>query len=80
MNLTDPYPAGLAIATFITAVLFWTIFKKYNATEEEMNSLENEGEKAVPANEINALGGVRHNAVRDGGETGTVGYTTGVAV
>lgn len=45
-----------------------------------MNSLEDEGKKAIPAGEISALGGVRHNAVRDGGETGTAGHTTGIAV
>ena len=45
-----------------------------------MNKLEDKGEKAVPAHEINALGGVRHNAPRDGGEAGTAGHTTGAAV
>ncbi len=72
--------AGLAVATFITAVVFWLLFKKYNVTEEQMNKLEDAGEKAVPAHEITAGGGLRNRAVADGGETGNVGHTTGAVV
>ena len=45
-----------------------------------MNKLEDAGEKAVPAGEITALGGVRNRAAHDGGETGATGrHTTGTA-
>ena len=47
---------GLCIATIITAGLFWILFKRYNATEESMNALEDRGEKAVAANEVGATG------------------------
>ena len=47
---------GLCVATIITAGLFWISFKKYNATEEEMNALDDKGEKAVTAAEVGVLG------------------------
>lgn len=54
--------AGLCIATIITAGLFWTLFKKYNATEESMNALEDKGEKAIAVDEVGAKGvGVHHD-------------------
>ncbi|MCJ1454623.1 peptide transporter ptr2 [Mycoblastus sanguinarius] len=53
---------GLCIATIITAGLFWVLFKKYNATEETMNALEDKGEKAVAATEVGATGGHSHIA------------------
>ena len=49
---------GLCVATIIVAALFWIMFRKYNATEEEMNALENRGEKAVAAHEVNSGGNV----------------------
>ncbi|KAK4693535.1 hypothetical protein P7C71_g3887, partial [Lecanoromycetidae sp. Uapishka_2] len=39
--------AGLCVATIITGGIFWVIFRKYNATEEQLNALEDKGEKAV---------------------------------
>jgi POT family proton-dependent oligopeptide transporter len=40
---------GLAVAALLTGVLFWFLFKKYNATEESMNELEKYDEQvAVP--------------------------------
>ncbi|KAI9790409.1 MAG: peptide transporter ptr2 [Candelina submexicana] len=47
---------GLGIASFIAGISFWFTFKRYNATEEEMNELERHGDKAVPANMIDATG------------------------
>lgn len=60
LPLLTRFPAGLAIATLITAGLFWFVFRGLNATEESMNSLEEDGAKAVPAGEITATGGLRH--------------------
>ncbi|MCJ1270213.1 peptide transporter ptr2 [Lobaria immixta] len=69
--------AGIAIATIITAGLFWFFFRHLNATEESMNRLEDNGEVAVKATEISAGGAVFRNdshgpntgASRDGGVT-----------
>ena len=47
---------GLCVATIITAGAFWILFRKYNATEDEMNALEDKGEKAVAADEVGILG------------------------
>lgn len=47
---------GLCVATIITAGIFWVIFKKYNATEEELNALEDKGEKAVNAQDVGVTG------------------------
>ena len=47
---------GLCVATIITAGVFWVIFRKYNATEEELNALEDKGEKAVNAQDVGVLG------------------------
>lgn len=30
---------GLAIATFVAGIVFWVLFRRYNDTEDEMNSL-----------------------------------------
>ena len=49
---------GLCVATIIVAALFWIIFRKYNATEEEMNALGDRAEKAVAAHEVNSGGNV----------------------
>ena len=57
---------GLGIATIITAGLFWICFRKYNATEESMNALEDKGEKAVVADQIGVLG---HRGMSVGGNT-----------
>lgn len=57
---------GLGIATIITAGLFWICFRKYNATEESMNALEDKGEKAVVADQIGVLG---HRGMSMGGNT-----------
>ncbi len=47
---------GLCVATIIAGGIFWLIFRRYNATEEEMNSLEDKGEKALPATAVKAGG------------------------
>ncbi|KAI9841563.1 MAG: peptide transporter ptr2 [Sclerophora amabilis] len=39
---------SLACVTVAAGVIFWFIYSPYNAIEEEMNALENEGEKAKP--------------------------------
>ncbi|MCJ1428436.1 peptide transporter ptr2 [Sticta canariensis] len=49
---------GICIATIITAGLFWFLFSHYNAAEESMNQLDDNGEVAVKASEINARGAV----------------------
>lgn len=50
--------AGIGGATAVAGLLFWILFKKYNALEEEMNKLEDNGEVAVRAADINATGRV----------------------
>lgn len=47
---------GLTVATFLAGVLFWFLFRKYNYTEEEMNRLEDQGDKPVPATAVKADG------------------------
>ena len=47
---------GLCVATAISAVCFWLLFSRYNAVEEEMNSLEDLGEKPIPATAVKADG------------------------
>jgi len=39
---------SLAVVAFITGVLFWLLFKKYNAREDAMNDLNSRGEKGPP--------------------------------
>lgn len=41
---------GLAIASFVAGCLFWLFFRRYNATEEQMNALSAESEqlRALP--------------------------------
>ncbi|KAI9846137.1 MAG: peptide transporter ptr2 [Thelocarpon superellum] len=51
---------GLAIAAAIAAALFWLIYRRYNATEEEMNELEARGEQALPATEVGTTLGSEH--------------------
>jgi len=48
--------ASLAGVTLIVAAIFWFLFKKYNAQEEDLNALEDQGDKAVMATEINRTG------------------------
>lgn len=48
--------ASLAGVTLIVAAIFWLLFKKYNAQEEDLNALEDQGDKAVMATEINRTG------------------------
>lgn len=50
--------AGICGSAAVAGLLFWIIFKKYNAREEEMNKLEDNGEVAVRAADINAKGRV----------------------
>jgi proton-dependent oligopeptide transporter, POT family len=52
---------GLCVATFITGVLFWFLFKHLNALEDEMNKLEQYGDKAVPIEEAKKLDMTEHN-------------------
>jgi len=48
--------ASLAGVTLLVAAIFWLLFKKYNAQEEDLNALEDQGDKAVMATEINRTG------------------------
>lgn len=50
--------AGICGSSAIAALLFWILFKKYNAREEEMNKLEDNGEVAVRATDISTKGRV----------------------
>ena len=43
---------GIAVATLIGGLLFWTIYRRLNGEEEEMNKLERFGDRARPANEV----------------------------
>jgi len=47
---------GLCVATAITTVIFWILFRGLNAKEAELNALEDKGEKSVKATEISAGG------------------------
>lgn len=49
---------GLCVATIIVAAVFWLLFRQYNTTEEQMNALEDKGDKPIPASEVNATGNV----------------------
>lgn len=42
----------------VAGSLFWILFKKYNARDEELNRLEDNGEVAVRAADISAKGRV----------------------
>lgn len=48
--------AGICVATAVAGLLFWILFKKYNAREEELNRLEDNGEVAIKAADISAKG------------------------
>lgn len=50
--------AGISVASAVAGLLFWIVFNKYNAREEEMNKLEDNGEVAVRAADISARGKV----------------------
>lgn len=50
--------AGICVSSAVAGLLFWILFKKYNAQEEELNRLEDNGEVAVRAVDINAKGRV----------------------
>lgn len=52
---------GLAISCFIAGVLFWIIYSKYNATEEEMNALDLHEEVKAEA----PIDEERRNSVRE---------------
>lgn len=54
-NLVWMY-TGLCVATTMTAGIFWVLFKKYNASEEELNALEDKGEKAVNTQDVGVSG------------------------
>ncbi|KAI4135565.1 MAG: hypothetical protein LQ347_000566 [Umbilicaria vellea] len=65
---------GLCVATIIVAVVFWLLFRQYNATEEQMNALEDKGDKPIPATEVNATGNVSrvaHSTTHDFHDNGT---------
>lgn len=55
---------GLAVASAIAGVIFWFLYRRYDAKEEEMNALEaeqREDEKPIAANEVTIT---RHRAER----------------
>ena len=68
---------GLCVATIIAAALFWLLFRQYNASEERMNALEDQGDKPVAATEISGGGNVtaagRSTPHDFGGEKAQVG-------
>ena len=75
---------GLCIATIIVAAVFWLLFRQYNATEEQMNALEDKGDKPVAATDLSAGGrvapGVRstsHDVGDDDAQVGRAHYTEG---
>jgi hypothetical protein len=39
---------GLAGASVVAAVVFWSLFNHYNATEDSMNELDAHGERPIP--------------------------------
>ncbi len=47
---------GLCVATVIAGISFWFLFSRYNATEEEMNALETQEDRIVPATEFRHAG------------------------
>lgn len=52
---------GLAVAAFLAGCLFWLIYHKYNKTEDEMNALEDLGDKARPVTEVGTTIGHHHD-------------------
>jgi hypothetical protein len=46
---------GLAGGSVVTAVVFWTLFNHYNATEDSMNELDAHGDRAIPLNDVPQL-------------------------
>lgn len=52
---------GLCISTSAAAGLFWVCFRHLNATEESMNALNNQGEKAVAVGQTDAIGALGHS-------------------
>ena len=52
-NLVRLY-AGLSVLSFTAAGLFWICFKHLNATEDSMNSVENNGYKMIGNNEADS--------------------------
>jgi len=52
----------LSIATIITAGLFWTLFSKYNASEESMNALVDKEDKATAADDADVKSLIDHDA------------------
>lgn len=54
---------SLAIATIVTAGIFWLCFRGLNATEEQMNALEDKVERTVKATEISAAGRTDEHAL-----------------
>ena len=50
--------AGICGSSAVAGLLFWILFRKYNGQEEDMNRLEDNGEVAVRATDINAKGRV----------------------
>ena len=53
--------SGLCIATLIAAGLFWVCFKHLNATEESMNVLEDNCEKALAVGVTDAAAALDHS-------------------
>lgn len=56
---------GLAVATAIAGVIFWVLFKRYNDTEEEMNSLarKNVEDEPVPVKDVEFIVRKRNGGV-----------------
>ena len=54
---------GLAIASVITAVVFWVLFHHLNAEEDRMNALEADQEESVATRNASVAEEKRHSAV-----------------
>lgn len=73
-KLTWMYP-GISIAAFLAGACFWLLFRKYNATEEAMNSLEDNRDKPIPATAVKADGTVARGSSDDDVDRGALGHT-----
>lgn len=53
-NLTWMY-IGLCVGSFIAGIVFWILFRKYNAAEDSMNELDGHGNKPIPLERVPKL-------------------------
>ena len=53
---------GLAVAALTAGCIFWLVYHRYNATEDSMNALEDQGEKAGPVAVVGRSTGLENGA------------------